>query len=312
MAKSFTKFKDRIWYAVDRGTKSLATAPGWVQAIGYSLVRAILWLAYILPGSPLRGTAASLAVAVDQGPPRKLFGGFVERFILALKRMELLRLGKTDAIDSLLVIPEQARLQGYLDGGKGVMMVMPHCHASVVMVRALAAQYPTLMLVRAPAKETRARTQRPYYDHIGCELFDVRRNSDAKVARAVLNALRQGKIVVGVVDRIKEAPPPDDPIRKGDDTIRAMVFGQAGGFVGWPARFARKCEAPIVPVTVEQTATALTLHMGDVLGATDPESTTQAWVAGLEKLLVRFPYDWGFVYDKHWSRILRRHATQGK
>ena len=306
MGASFTKFKDRIWFTVDRGTKSLATAPKPVQDAGYGVMRGILWLAYYLPGAPLRSTAASLARAVDQGPARKLYGGFVERFLLALRRMELLRLGKTDIIDQLLIIPDQARLDQCLSDGNGVMMVMPHCHASVLSVRALAARYPTLMLIREPAKESRAETQRPYYTHIGCDLFDVRRNSDALVARAVLNALRQGKIVVGVVDRIKETPPLDDPIRKSDDTVRATVFGQPAGFVGWPARFAAKCNAPILPVMIEQTDDALTMHLGEVIAPTDPVATTQSWVAGLEQLLRRFPCDWGFVYDKNWAKILRR------
>lgn len=306
MGASFTKFKDRIWHIVDRGTKGLATAPKPLQDAGYSVVRGLLWLAYILPGSPLHGTAASLSREVEQGPPRKLYGGFVERFLLALRRMELLRLGKTDAIDQLLTIPDQARLDQCLKDNNGVMMVMPHCHASVLMVRALSVRYPTLMLIREPAKATRAETQRPYYTHIGCELFDVRRNSGALVARAVLNALRQGKIVVGVVDRITEAPPADEPVRKSDDTVRATVFGQPAGFVGWPARFAAKCNAPILPVMVEQTTDALTVHFGEVITATDPLTTTQNWVTELEQLLRRFPCDWGFVYDKHWARILRR------
>jgi lauroyl/myristoyl acyltransferase len=303
---SFTKFKDRIWFVVDRGTKSLATAPVPVQRAGYGVVRGVLWLAYTLPASPLRITAASLGLAVKQGPPRKLYGEFVELFILALRRMELLRLGRTDAIDALLQIPQQARLDECLKGGAGAVLVMPHCHASVVMVRALAARYPTLMLIREPAKEIRAETQRPYYEHIGCELFDVRRNSDALVARAVLGALRQGKIVVGVVDRIKEAPPEQDPVRKGDDTVRATVFERPAGFVGWPARFAVKCNAPIIPAMVEQTPEAITLHLAEVITATDPVATTQTWVTGLEQLLRRFPSDWGFVYDKHWARVLRR------
>jgi len=235
LAASFSKFKDRIWFVVDKGTKSLATAPMPVQNTGYSVVRAILWLAYYLPGTPLRGTATSLSQAVGKGPPKKLYGGFVQRFIFALKRMEQLRLGKTDAIDGLLKIPDQTRLDGCLKDNNGVMLVMPHCHASVVMVRALAAQYPTLMLIREPRKESRAQTQRPYYAHIGCDLFDVRRNSNARVAREVMRALRNGKIVVGVVDRIKDAPPADKPVRKSDDTVRALVFGEPAGFVGWPA-----------------------------------------------------------------------------
>jgi lauroyl/myristoyl acyltransferase len=306
LSTSFTKFKDRIWFAVDRGTKGLATASKPVQFVGYSIVRALLWLAYFLPRSPLRETASSWSKAASVNPPRALYGGYATRFILALKRMELLRLGKTDEIDGLLEIPDQALLDSCLKENNGVLMVMPHCHASVVMVRALAARYPTLMLIREPATESRAITQRPYYSHIGCELFETRRNSDALVARAVLKALRKGKIVVGVVDRIKEAPPAEHPVRKGDDTVRATVFGKPAGFVGWPARFAAKCKAPILPVMVEQTVDHLTIHFGDVIKPTDQVETTQRWVAALETLICRFPFDWGFVYDKHWARILRR------
>ncbi|AML52240.1 hypothetical protein [Falsihalocynthiibacter arcticus] len=306
MESSFTKFKDRIWFSVDRGTKRLATAPKPLQDVGYSIVRSVLWAAYYLPGSPLMETALGLSKVVSQGPPRLLYRGFVERFILALRRMERLRLGKTDEIDRLLVIPEEARLKASLQEGKGVLLVMPHCHGSVLMVRALAARFPTLMLVREPAKESRAITQRPYYTHIGCELFDVRRNGDALVARAVLKALRQGKIVVGVVDRIKTAPPVDAPVNKSGDTVRAIVFGEAAGVVGWPARFAAKCDAAILPVMVEQTPEHLTLHFGDVITPTDPLETTQNWIAALEPLLRRFPCDWGFVYDKHWARLLRK------
>lgn len=291
---------------VDRGTKRLAIAPKPVQDAGYALVRATLWLAYVLPGSPLQGTASAFLIASKRAPPRQLYRGFVDRFILALRRMEVLRLGRTDEIDALLRIPDRPRLDDLLKNRSGVMLVMPHCHASVLMVRGLAARFPTLMLMRGPRNESRAITQRPYYAHIGCELLDVRCNSDMVVARAVIKALRQGRIVVGIVDRISAAPPADAPVNKRTDTIRAIAFGQPVGVVGWPARFAEKCRAPILPVMVEQTSEALTLHIGDAITPGCPVRTTQAFVTALEQFCRQFPMDWGFVYDKQWARVLRR------
>jgi len=276
-----------------------------VQNAGYVMVRGVLWIAYYLPGSPLHGTASDLSRTVKKGPPRRLYRGFVARFILALRRMEVLRLGRTDEIDSLLRIPDRARLDALLKDQSGVMLVMPHCHGSVLMVRGLAIHYPTLMLIRGPAKESRAKTQKPYYAHIGCELLDVRCSSDMVVARGVIRAMKQGKIVVGIVDRISEAPPEDTPVNKSTDTIRAHAFGQPVGFVGWPARFAEKCNAPILPVMVEQSAEALTLHIGDAIPPGCPVQTTQAFVSALEQFCRQFPMDWGFVYDKHWARVLR-------
>lgn len=303
---SFTRFRDLIWAPVDWGTKSLATAPGWVQAAGYGTVRGILWAAYLAPGTPLRATARAFARVADVPSPHALYGGFARRFTLALQRMEMMRLGNTGPLDALLQIPDQPRLEALLAEGKGALILMPHCHASVVTVRALAARYPVLMLMREPADDYRAETQRPYYHHIGCELLEVRRSPETVVARAVLQALKKGKIVVGIVDRIKT--PTGKKAAKGD--VRALAFGQTADFVGWPARFAARCEAPLLPAMVEQTETAVTLHLGEAVAAADPEAT-QKWVTGLEALLRRYPYDWGFVYDKHWSRLLRR-ATSAR
>jgi len=56
---------------------------------------------------------------------------------------------------------------------------------------------------------------------------------------------------------------------------------------------------------VEQTHEAITMHLGDVIDATELVTTTQSWVAALEQMLRRYPCDWGFVYDKHWARLLR-------
>lgn len=220
--------------------------------------------------------------------------------------METLRFGPQADIDQLLQIPEQARLEGVLAKG-GVLMVMAHCHASVAMVRALASRYPTLMLIRSTAKKSRAASQYSYYEQLGCDVVDVRSTDGGIVARAVLRALREGKIVVGVVDRIEKAPKPDSPVNKAKDTVRVEAFGQAIGLAGWPARFAAKCKVPVLPVTVVQTSEAMVLHISDEIEAGEMVATTQKWVDAIEAFIRRFPSDWLFVYDKHWGQILRRY-----
>ena len=306
MKFSFTRFKDRTWFGFDAVTRWLATAPSLVQDIGFGLLGSSLWLVYALPGNPLRKTTVAFSETIGQGPPRALFAKFVRRFALGQRRMEILRSGQTDQIDPLLMIPQQARIADLLRDGNGIVLVMPHCHASVVIVRGLALRFPTLMLVREAANPARAASQQQYYDQLGCEVLDVRSSNDATVARAVLNALRQGKIVIGVVDRIKDAPPADAPIDKGRDAVRAMAFGAPVGVVGWPVRFATKCGAPILPAMVEQSRDAVTLHLADPITLTDPLAASQAWLGALETLMRRYPHDWLFVYDKYWSRVLQK------
>lgn len=305
MKLSFTKFKDRIWFAFEGASRNLATAPNWVQDLSYGLFYRVLVGLYYIPKVPFRPTSVALSAIVGDTPPRKLHAAFARNFVRGLRRMETLRFGPQSDIDRLLQIPDQDRLDGIMAKG-GALMVMAHCHASVATVRALASRYPTLMLIRATAKKARAASQYSYYEQLGCDVVDVRNTDGSTVARAVLKALREGKIVVGVVDRIEKAPKPDEPINKVKDTVRVEVFGQAVGLVGWPARFAAKCKVPILPATVEQTADAMVLHFGDGIVAGEMVATTQKWVDAIEVFIRRFPSDWLFVYDKHWGQILRR------
>jgi len=305
MAFSFTKFKDRISGVVDSLFRRVALAPKPVQIIVYSLLRGLFWLLYIIPGSYLRKTAMAYAAAVEQGPPRKIYSGFANGFLLFVQRIELLSQGRTDIIDQLLKIPEQERFDAILAEHKGAILAMPHCHGSLLMVRGLSARYPVLMLIREPKNDIRAASQRRYFTHMGCEVLDVRRSNEGTVARTVLKALRKGKIVIGTVDRIKKAPPSSQPVSKTDDNVRAMAFGQPVGIAGWPARFSEKCKVPILPVMVEHTPDAVTLHIGEPIIATDTIATTQKWLSALEQFFRRFPGNWIFVYDKHWSRLLR-------
>jgi KDO2-lipid IV(A) lauroyltransferase len=308
MKFSFTRFKDRISGAVNATSQALGTAPRPVRAAGYGALRGLLWLIYACPRSHMRKTVHSLAVATGNSNPRGIYAGFVKGLGRVAYRMELISQGRTGEIDALFRLPEKDRFEALVNDNGGALLVMPHCHGSLLMVRGLAARYPTLMLIREPRCDARAGAQRRYFAHMGCEVLDVRRNSEAMIARAVLKALRQGKIVIGTVDRIKKAPSAEEPVSKTSDNVRVTMFGQPVGIAGWPARFAAKAKVPILPVMCEHTADAVTLHLGEPIVAGEIQATTQIWAGALERFFQRFPSDWIFAYDKHWARALNAQA----
>ena len=310
MGRSFTKFKDRIWGVVDLAARGLASSPKPVQDAGYGLLRSILWSAYHAPGTPLKSTAAAFATVLGGDSGRALWSGFVDRFVWALRRQEALRLGATAETEALFHLPQKHRLDALMATHGGVVLAMPHCHASLLMVRGLSAQYRVLMLVREPADPARAERMRVYYDNLGAERLDVRNSSSVTVARTVLRALRQGHIVVGTVDRIKAAPGDGETYNANDDVNLCTAFGQPIGFPAWPARFADKANVPLVPVMVSLTPDAVTAHLGDPVDCSDQLAGTQACMAGLQAFFEQFPRDWGFVYDKHWTRVMKARAAE--
>ena len=303
--KSFTKTKDRIWAGYDDFAAWLARRPGPVRRSGDGVFGALLWTADVLPGNSVRPTFVALAKQANAGPPRPLFRRFVRQFVRGMDRIEQVRHGYTDAIDDMLRMPEQDRLDAMLAKG-GAVLAIPHTHASLAMGRGLGRKYPILALVRSTATEKRAASEWEIYENLGCVFVDIRLEKPTTVARKVLAALNAGRLVVGTVDRIREAPPPDDPIDSRHDTVRVSAFGEPIGLTGWPARFTPKSGSPIVAATVVQTADAITLELGEAVHPTDDiTQTSQAWIAELEKLFRQHPEEWTFALDKHWSRVLR-------
>ncbi|MEM1077888.1 MAG: hypothetical protein AAGI09_05110 [Pseudomonadota bacterium] len=309
MALSFTRFKDRIWFLFDGGLRRMRNAPDWVERAGYGAFGLLLRMAYHLPGAPLKQTNTALAKVLGNPNPTAMHQAWVSQMKLGLVRMEMLRNGETEALDAMLEVPETAKLEAALAQGRGAVLVMPHCQASIAMVRGLAARYPTLMLVRESKKDARAAAQHSYYVHLGCECIDVRRTPEASVARAVLKALKSGMLVIGVVDRIQRAPPAEASYDKSRDRVRVTVFGQPAGMAGWPARFAGKLKSPILPAMAVQTENKISLELADPLMPESIEATTQEVASALETLIRAAPQDWLFLYDKQWTRVLRAAAA---
>ena len=214
----FTRTKDRVWAGYNVFADWLAHRPMPVRKAGYGLFGAILWTAYRMPGNKIRPTIAALAGQVGARDPNRLFRDFTRGFTSGINRIEQVRHGLTDDIDTMLRIPEQAKLDALLARG-GVVLAIPHTHASLAMGRGLARKYPILALVRSTVNDRRAASEREIYEHLGCEWLDIRLEPPTIVARKVLGALNKGRLVVGTVDRLQPAPPEDAPVN-----ARTKVF----------------------------------------------------------------------------------------
>lgn len=301
----FKETKDRIWVYYDAGASWLAHRPMPVRKAGYGVFGLVLWIAYLVPGTNLRATFEALSRHVGAPSPLRLFHAYVRGFLRGLNRIEQVRHGRTDAIDAMLRIPEKERLDDLLEGG-GVLLLVPHAHATLAMGRGLSRLYPYLALVRSTADKRRAASELDIYRNLGCDFLDIQLENPTVVARQVLTALRQGRLVVAIADRLRALPPGDGPIDVSLDMVRARSFGAPIGIASWPARFAHRAKAPIIAATVVQTSDTIELRMGSAVTPTDDLSgTTQAWVDELERLIRSAPQEWTFALDRHWSKALR-------
>lgn len=299
----FSRTKDRVFAGYETLSGWLSRRPRPVRMGVYKTFGGVFWAAYLLPGNSVRPTMVALARRVGVASPAALFRRYVRHFLTGTDLAEQLRHGFGAELDMRLSIPDKARLDALL-ADRGVFLALPHLHASFAMVHCLSQQYPMLAVVSLTRNPDRARAQRALYARAECEILDVRSESPQAVARAILGALKAGKIVAGTVDRIQHAPA--DPVDRARDVVRAEAFGTAVGFGGWPTRFAAKAGAPILPAMVTQADDGVSLILGEATVPTeDLSASTQAWVSELERLVSTHPHEWAFCLDKHWSRVLR-------
>lgn len=303
----FTKTKDRAFNTYNVFAGWLARRPRPVRLGVYSVVGLVMWITYLLPGNRVRPTIVALSKHVSEPSPRKLFGRYVQRFITGLDLAERVRHGFGAEVDGLLTIDDKERFDALHQRG-GMFLALPHLHASIAMSRALAKSYKVLLIIRLTTNKKRAEAQRRLFEQLGCEFLDARNEPPSSVARKTMRALRDGKIVIGTVDRIR--PPPDGDVNAARSQVRATIFGQVVGVESWPTRFATEAKVPVVPATIQQTEDGIRLHPGkDVWPGHNIVESTQCWVDELEKLLRAYPGDWSFSLDKHWSRVLTQSRT---
>ena len=302
---SFSQTKNRLFSIYESISAWLARRPVLIRRAVYSVFGAVMWVVYLLPGNQVRPTLKALTKHIGASSPAKIYRQYVRNLFLGIDRLERVRHGFSSEIDAMVVIPDRDRVDQLL-AQKGFILALPHVHGSFAMARGLSQTYPVLSLVRLTTHKKRADAQWNLYQSIGCDVLDVRSADATTVARKLLQALKKGTIVIGVVDRI--APPPtgsdDDAV---GELVRAVAFDQDIGVTTWPARFGKKAGVPIVPAMVEQTKSEIRLILGKtVVPSANLATTTQEWVRELELLVRAYPHEWAFWLDKHWSRLLRK------
>jgi KDO2-lipid IV(A) lauroyltransferase len=298
----FTRTKDRAFNTYNVFAGWLARRPRPVRFGAYSVVGAVMWLVYLLPGNHVRPTMVALARQVGATSPNRLYSEYVRRFITGLDLAERVRHGFAAEVDGLLTIEDEERFDALLEKG-GMFLALPHLHASVAMSRALARTREILLIARLTPDKKRAGAQWRLFEQLGCDVVDARNEPPGVVARKTLRALRQGKIVIGTVDRIR--PPPSRDVDTARGQVRAVAFGQAVGIESWPTRFAMEAKVPILPATIRQTGTGIRLIPGNAVWPGDGlAETTQSWLDEVERLIRSNPEEWNFSLDKHWSKVL--------
>ncbi len=285
----------------------LARSPIWLQNVAFGLLRVVMKALYFVPTGHVRQVAVNFSKQIEDRSPRELYFCLIDGLVRMIRALEVL--SRHGAVDSLPEFTMSEQVKQMLDErvGKGAILAMPHSTGSLLAVHALARDYDILMLIREPLSEERARTQRRFFENLGCEILDVRRTEASKVARTLFKALRSGRFVVGTVDRIRSAPPHRKRVHRETDTIYTKVFGSEVGATGWPARFAHKCQLPILPLMPLNTINAVKLEVGaPVIATGDLIVDTQAWLDALILLFKQYPDHWMFAYDRRWAKALKK------
>jgi KDO2-lipid IV(A) lauroyltransferase len=265
---------------------------------------------YYMPGSHGRRTVRDFCRVADRTDVRQVYFGQVNRLVFALTTFGRLLRDETDAVADLLSLDEHAAAT-FADVKKtygSCILVLPHCAASLVSAPGLHRSFDMLLLVRESSSEARCRQQEEYFRHFGTDLLFVRRATPAIVARAILGALKAGKFVLPLTDRVNYFKGQDTDAKH--DTVRVQFLGQDVMLAAWPARFSAKRQVPIVPGYIRVENGRIVGSVAEPYIAQDLVSGTQQWVDYFEACIRRYPADWPFMLDKRWSRIIAAAAAQ--
>ena len=275
----------------------------------FCLTRGLVWCFgllgkayYFLPGSHVRRVSRDVCVLTGRSDPRALWGGVVDRLLVAaLGFCRLMREGG-DAVAAMTEFEGQslARCRRAHEQYAGAIGLVPHNAGAVLGGARFSREFSSVMLVRESKSPRRGRILAKYIGRLGPELVFVRRTDPKSVARAIIDALRKGRLIMGTTDLA----------RRQEDTVEVAIFGQRVWMPAWPARFAKRRSVPIIPCYIRIVGPRIVLWCGDAYLVNDVIEGTQQWATALEKNVLEHPEDWPFMYDKRWARVLAAAAAQ--
>jgi len=257
----------------------------------------VLRLLYFIPFTRFRAAPRDLwRIGANAAGPKEIYHGFVQGVVFALKAYVRLYKEGLDAIIGDIVFEEGAseRLASLREQYGAVICVVPHCAGSVLAAGRFTRALPTFVLVREPKWERRRHIQVDFLRLLGLRLLLLRGLSKVRRSRRILQALREGYVLIGTTDLA----------RRSSDSIEVAMFGTRVALPAWPARFAIRRRVPIVPSYVRVHNGRIRVACGEPIVGADPTEVTARWAAAFERDILDTPSDWVFMFDKRWKRIL--------
>ena len=301
MRVSFRTVKDVGVLPVHLFIKSLPYFPEIVQRTATGILVKLVGSYYYFPASHVRRTVNDLCAIIGRSDPLWITQTLFENVGIVARLLGKLLHEGSESVSRHIEFEEGTlqRIEGIREKYGGGIFVVPHCTGSVLSVALVGRILPVVVMVRESKSERRRRLTREYFDKLAPETIEVRRTPPATIARRILRALKEKKLIIGTTDLI----------RRKEDTVEVKIFGRPAWLPGWPARFAARRNVPIVPGYVYMRDGRLVLTCDEPYFEKDLALSTQRWADYFERAIRRWPEDWPFMFEKRWARLIAAAAA---
>jgi lauroyl/myristoyl acyltransferase len=291
----FRSVKDAIALPLHRFGNLIAGLPETFRRAILASVGGLAKAGYFIPGSPIPRAVSNFCRAAGRSDPWPVYSQMVRNVEhAALHYATLFRYGRSKLLSQIVIDPSWATEYERLgSGNRGLIILVPHCVGAVLSSAGLSDFCPTTLLVREPRSPARCQLMLEYVQKLGPKYILSRNVPPATVMRNIVRSLREGQVVVGTTD----------VVTRGADTVETQAFGQRIHSPAWPARISARFGVPIVPGYIRMDGPQITLLAAEGYHEPDIQKCTQRWVSNFEHWFRRYPSDWVFMLDKHWSRV---------
>jgi len=268
--------------------------------LGTALLRSV----YYVPGNPWRRACRHVAaLGGGRHTGRAVYMGLVDRLAaVAALYVKLLRAGPEAVLDAMgFEEGSEAVVRSVAGKDGGGFLLLPHCIGGVLSAAYFARVVPTVIISRGPSSPRRAEIQRTFIERLGVELLVIDDMAKSTVARSILRVVKAGKFIVATTDLMKQTA----------ESIPAEFFGQPIHLPSWPARFSAKTGRPVVAGYVLVADGGLAIRASAVVRGKDVADVTERWSRSFQEDILADPWDWAFLFDLRWGRLLSRAAVEG-
>ena len=267
--------------------------------------RLTLLALYPTPGNPLRRACGDIAEICRQAgyeySTRMVYSAFACRVqYMGDAYLKAYRDGGTAVADLVEFENQGDRLLAQiLEERKGLLLAVPHTLGAVFAGIGLAAAVPSCLLVKTRSL-INSRALRGFLERMDVDfVLSDPTASGIQVVKESLHRLKDGQVLATAVERID----------RGRDSFSATAFGQPATLSCWPARLAAQARVPVVPCFIGISRGKVRPVVEPPLESDDPAEITQRCMSFFERHLLAAPWEWAFLLDKRWRRVLAQAAA---